>query len=602
MLPRRSPRSSAKQQVGGGGRPTSPQLLVLLAALVLYACLAGTFMVVSLSREYDDDVDDRRRGGGGGDGDGSLRLPVPLRTVGSVGAVGRHLMGLGKTTTRTTTVPENYFQLSPPAAPKGSRADDPPHPWSWPIIHVVSTRFMQGQGNLVNLARSRLKLLEVVCLPSLMGQTIFDPRRLSEVYEGTGWEGELDRHLRARRGGGGGGRRRTNAAVADPTFLWIIKVDPNLDGGVLDELRAVLEPAGGFAIVVGSNTNYGIGIKPGGWRGGEAGRDVLDAYDDGRAYFPTDDGSGARRRARETIRRAHAAREDRVVLETRLDADDAVNVDYLATLQRRALRTLVDRGVGDRDGDDDDDDDREDGDAADGDRSDGGGGGSRTARWLYWCPRTHVQWNPSSSDGGTSGDPGTLQVLQMPYHCITPGLTLGFAVGTREEDVPRYTHDKLFWEITVNRNIPGGAGNNATAGAIDVDGTRDCGLYPPSRCAVFVDRPRVAAFRSRALTSAGMNNLETRGKPSVANDPEYEAYASRLWEHTIEDHFGIETERAREAADFLLANYLGTIKDNLRGQCTHGHSCKISSIEKLRSTIDVLEEETGGVQIHPRGG
>ena len=59
--------------------------------------------------------------------------------------------------------------------------------------------------------------------------------------------------------------------------------------------------------------------------------------------------------------------------------------------------------------------------------------GRTTARWLYWCPRTHLQWNPSvGSDGGgmstSGGNPGTLQVLQMPNHCITPGPTLGFAV------------------------------------------------------------------------------------------------------------------------------------------------------------------------------
>ena len=483
---------------------------------------------------------------------------------------------------------------------------------------------MQGQGNLVNLARSRLKLLEVVCLPSLIGQTIlFDVEKLSELYhEGTRWDGEMDVHLRARRaasregkgggggGGGGGGKRRKAVVVVaeDPMFIWIIKVDPNLDRDILDELRAVLEPAKKrlFALVVGSNANYGIGIKPGGWRGGEAGRDVLDAYDDGRVYFPQqrgddddDDDAGGYAHARETIRRAYDARNDRVVLETRLDADDAVNVDYFAALQRLALRTLVDRGIGDHDGREDDGDDDDDATGDGDDRFDGGDGSRTTARWLYWCPRTHIQWNPSvGSDGGetttSGGDPGTLQVLQRPNHCITPGLTLGFAVGTREEDVPRYTHEKLFWEITVNHNISGRAEGNSDM--------HDCGLYPSSRCAVFVEYPRVAAFRSRALTSAGMNNLETRGKPSVATDPEYEAYASRLWEHTIEDHFGIETVRAKKAADFLLANYLGTIKDNLIGQCTHGHSCKISSIEKLRSTIDVLEEETGGVQIHPRGG
>lgn len=505
---------SAKQV---GGLTTSPKLTVLLAVLVVYSCLAGMFIVTSLT-SYDDD--DHR-------GVDDLRLPVPLKIVRSNEAVSRQLRDR-----RKRKLPENYFTLSPPTASGGGDGGDA-H-WSWPIIHVVSTRFMQGQGNLVNLARSRLKLLEVICLPSLMEQTILDRRGLSEVYVGTKWRGELNRLFHA---------SHSRGKVADPVFLWIIKVDPNLDEGILNELRAILEPVRRFTLVVGSNTNYGIGIKPGGWRGGEAGRDILNAYDGGRVYFPGNDDGGAYH----MIRRAHDAREDRVVLETRLDADDAVNVDYFASLQRTALRTLVDRDISSY--------------------NDSENEQSRAARWLYWCPRTHIQWNPSSFDS-TSDNPGTLQVLQMPYHCITPGLTLGFAVGTREENVPRYTHDKLYWELTINHNISGA--RNATAQAIESSDRHDCGLYPSSQCAVFVEDPRVSAFRSRALTSAGMNNIETRGAPSLATDDEYEEIAATLWEHTIEDHFGINTKRVKEAADFLVANYLGTIKDNLRGQCSHG--------------------------------
>ena len=73
--------------------------------------------------------------------------------------------------------------------------------------------------------------------------------------------------------------------------------------------------------------------------------------------------------------------------------------------------------------------------------------------------------------------------------------------------------------------------------------------------------------------------------------------ARKLWKETIRINFGISTEKAKETADFMIANHLGTVKDNLRGQCTHGHSCKLSSVEKLQRTIDILEEETGGVQL-----
>ena len=64
-------------------------------------------------------------------------------------------------------------------------------PWSWPIIHTVSTRFMQNQGTLQNLARSRLKLLEAVCLPSMQHQSIFHQNKLVELYENTKWKDEV---------------------------------------------------------------------------------------------------------------------------------------------------------------------------------------------------------------------------------------------------------------------------------------------------------------------------------------------------------------------------------------------------------------------------
>jgi len=408
-----------------------------------------------------------------------------------------------------------------------------------------------------------------------MQQTIFNHTTLSEVYGHTKWEEEVNT-LNT--------QHHAHTNDMDPPLLWIIKVDPNLDKTILNELKAVLEPVKQFTLVVGSNTNYGIGIKPGGWRDGQAGQNILDAYDNGQVYFPGGDG------AYQMLRRAHEARSDRVVIETRLDADDAVNKKYVAALQSTALRTLVDpkiSGYDGRDGDDDDDDDGEQSSKEEKKEI-------QTARWLYWCPQTHVQWNPSSSADSPSGGPGFLQVFQMPNICVTSGLSLGFAVGTEEENVPRYEHSKVYMMIAVIHNNKGK--KNITQG---IEGTdkHDCGLYPSSKCAVFVSDPMVSAFRSRAMTSAGMHNIDALGVPSIATPEKFKEMAAKLWKETIERQFGIRTERAKEAADFMMVNYLGTVRDNLRGQCTHGHSCKLSSLEKLQMTIDILEEETGGVQL-----
>ncbi len=543
----------------------------LLSGLVVYSCLAWVIITLSMNCENDTN--------------GALiSVPLPTSTHATSDDAHRRLRHRKFNRRATNAIqPANYFQLSPSPNYNGSIRStnkNSSQPWSWPIIHIVNTRFMQGQGTLLSLARSRLKLLEVITLPSLMKQSIFGHEILSDVFKGTIWEDEISQ-LNATQQQYHTIIHDISRGRMDPIFLWIIKVDPNLDETILDELRLVLEPVKHFTLVIGSNTNYGIGTKPGGWRGGEAGRDILNAYDTGRVFFPRDGDTDAYR----MFRRAYDAREDRVVLETRLDADDAINLDYFWTLQYEALRNLipdidyVDVHVSKTVGIGDEDDVNVE----------------QTARWLYWCPKTHVQWNPSIGDVRSNDNPGILQVYKMPNACVTAGLSLGFAVGTKEESVPRYSHTTIYWEITTHHLDNG---TNSTTEATESHDIHDCGLYPPSQCAIFIEDPRVSAFRSRAMTSAGMHNIEEKGVPSVEPDEKYKQFADTLWERAIEDNFGILTKKASEAAKFMTANYLGTVRDNLTGQCTHGHSCKISSLEKLRRTIDVLEEEAGGIAIY----
>ena len=563
-----------------GGYSTSTKLLALLISLVICVWIAMiSIMMFHVTYYQDYPVDNK--------------LPIPLSTVrhhhDEVITHTNHHLRREKQHNIINKLPKNYFQLSPPTsktATKSIHYDSGP-PWSWPIIHIVTTRFMQGQGTLINLARSRLKLLEVILLPSLLEQTIFELDTLYEVYESTKWEEEIDMLS-----------SKHHHVSIDPNFLWIIKVDPNLDKTVLNELKAVLEPVKHFTLVVGSNTNFGIGVKPGGFRGGQAGQDILHAYENGNLYFP--ESLHNNDNAYETFRRAHEARNDRVVLETRIDSDDAVNVDYFATLQNIAIRTLVDRNVSEYDESKDtkaestsNDNKHEPSKNVESKQT------QQTAKWLYWCPQTHVQWNPSSEHQGA----GMLQVFQMPNTCVTAGLTLGFAIGSKEENVPRYPHDKIYWEIVIHHNNEKKVNNTtlpaeaAAAAVTDEADIHHCGLYPSSQCAVFVTDPHVSAFRSRAMTSAGMHNIEANGEPSVKTPQKYKDYAADLWRGTIEKQFGIKTEKAKEAADFMLENYLGTVRDNLKGQCTHGHSCKESSLEKLQRTIDILEEEIGGIKV-----
>ena len=329
---------------------------------------------------------------------------------------------------------------------------------------------MQGQGSLLSLGRSRLKLLEVICLPSILKQSIFEKEELESVYNHTRW-GDMVTKM------------NTNSTMVDPLFLWVIKVDPNLDPVLLEELNAVLEPVQRYTLVVGSNTNYGIGIKPGGWRDGQSGNDLLEAFQNDRVFFPTD-----RQYAFDMVSRAYTARLDRVVLETRLDADDAINISYFSVLYYTALKDLVRYRISNFLSNDDEFEQTTDDRATRIQQHNQ----HETAKWIYWCPHRHIQWNPSTSFYDPNNDPGMLSVFESPNVCVTPGLTLGLAVGTNESDVPRYEHTHVYWEIS--------RGNFKTG---ELEQQHDCGLIPTTRCAVFVEKPFVSAFRSRAMTSAG---------------------------------------------------------------------------------------------------
>jgi hypothetical protein len=462
----------------------------------------------------------------------------------------------------------DYLQLSP-ANNDTSNTD---HPWSWPIIHTVTTRFMQNQGTLQNLARSRLKLLEAVCLPSLQRQSIFYQDKLLELYENTKWKDEVSLMMKR--------ANESSSVVVDPLFLWIIKVDPDIDKQILKELNSVLEPVQHFTLVVGSNNNFGVGVKNGGWRDGQAGQDILDAFEDNRVFFPRfyghDESLGSS--MHQIIRRAYEARAHRVVLETRLDADDAIHVEYINQLHRVALKSLIDTHDTNFIRKDDDDDDDETAEQE-----------IQKANWMYWCASRHLEWNPSSPFYNPNNDAGLLTLIGTVNVCITPGLTIGYAVGTEEDQVPHYEHTKIMSEIVWKPDH-----------LRKKNGDVGCGLTPASDCLWVVDYPEISAFRSRSMTSAGMFNIEAAGVPSNGKSREKSGYSKKLWEGQIEKWFGITSSKAREAADFMGSNFIDTVRDNMRGQCTHGHSCKISSVEKLQRTIDLSEEGMGGIEVNSK--
>lgn len=391
----------------------------------------------------------------------------------------------------------------PPLTPDWNTPITEDSHWPHPFIHVVNTRFQQEQANLIDLGRARLALFETFCLNSIVGQTVLNKQH------GT-------------------------------PFLWILKVDPELHEDLLRDLIGLVEPYD-FIYVVASNVNFGVGQREGGWRGGEAGRDVLSS----RIY------SGDRTR----LEQAHSARETRAVLETRIDVDDGLHLEYFENIQAEALSKL-----------------RWAPDQAD----------RRTQRWIYMCSLRSIDWNPTprSHNVDPHNEFGVFIPRKSPHVCITPGITIGVSIGVQESEVPRFGHFDLV------RNLRNGGSKNRV----------QCGAGSRTKCLRLLASPFFGAMRSRTPTSAGMRDIlldgdrfERRLDSSVTNNATW--LTVELWKsfHCRLDHV-VRTNL------HLQVHVVDIAADNLRGQCTKGHSCKNSTkdalLNLLLATNATVEVET----------
>lgn len=368
--------------------------------------------------------------------------------------------------------------------------------WEWPLIHIVNTRFMQEQGNLTDLGRSRLALFKIFCLPTMQHQS-------------------------------------------SKQFLWIIKTDPGLDPLILQELVTDLQDYPNFFLVA-SNVNFRINEKfPGAWRGGAEIQDLV------RSQIYT---------GNQTLLQTAMAFQDQLpVLETRLDADDGLHVQFLEQVQNEALEKFG-VNVGDK---------NEDGSSLNvhaGENEDGSS--MPRPKWLYWCARRHMEWH--WQDDRACGSNDTMCQLDQTYGllsgvshtklCITPGITVGFPVGVEEHEVPVHPHHLLAKLI---QSAPPEEG---------------CGYEKTADCLIFVHTFIFEAIRSRTPTSAGMLNVvgETVDN-SVLTSP-WVMYA--YW-NMLHESFGIQREQAQWVQQYLSDHLIDIARDNLLGQCTTGHSCKV---------------------------
>ncbi|KAL7534400.1 hypothetical protein ACHAWF_004822 [Thalassiosira exigua] len=364
------------------------------------------------------------------------------------------------------------------------------------LIHVIETRFMQGQSNLIELGIARLALFESFCFPSILAQSNQD-------------------------------------------FIWIVRVDPNLHPGILDTLVQMLKDYQNF-VLIGSNSNpeeFG--------RSGSPFQDFLQA-DSKTPGVKAKVHSGNISLVEEAFKKtANSA----VLLETRLDADDGLHMDFVKTVQSEARISLY---------------------------SDNG---KDPKLWRLWCVHSNFEWHPLNPYPETpevvasneTRPEGYLVMYADSGACVTPGLTFGYGNGANKTSLglTHLRHDEIVKKIK---------SCNSTTG-IEVG------------CVSRLKKLVPGAIRARTSTSAGMFNVVTGDKKidekhglkrRTTNKRLIQQYFQQkeLWKY-LSMLFSVMADNAQLSRSILVERKREIAEENLKGQCTPGHSCKNRTKEVL---------------------
>ena len=231
------------------------------------------------------------------------------------------------------------------------------------------------------------------------------------------------------------------------------------------------------------------------------------------------------------LRQAYWIRDTIPLLQTRLDADDGLEKTFLKMLQDEATKLFHQSGLD----------------------------------WHYWCVKRHFEWYSNAN---------ALNPVEHSQLCLTPGLTVGLGVVPLTHEPPlELAHDVLFKTIVKQNHVC--SSSSRGAGADKASG---------HDCIRMVDEIPVVAIRSRTWTSAGMMDIFDPGVHGIPQE--------QLWE-ICKERFGVSN--LQRVGQYLQSHIVEIAKDNLEGQCTNGHSCKLKSVEALQRLIDV-QREGGNLQ------
>jgi len=285
-------------------------------------------------------------------------------------------------------------------------------------------------------------------------------------------------------------------------YVWIIRTDPDLDDAIRRPLLQAIQDHD-HILLVGSNEN------PEGFR-------CSDCLPSSKTIW-----SGST----ELLQSAWKDSQSTYLLETRLDADDGLYVDYLAQLQRQAALKA-------------------------------------NSPWSVWCPNQHWEWQ---YDAPWETHRGSLWGVQTNY-CVTAGLTWGYAPGTSLESIGQVREHQAIYST-----IP------------------KCETESTGKCLSRIDpgQPLPSVLRVRSPTSAGMERVGAREgeRGWKGRDPKKWNLEQDVLYLQLPLLFGIDSQQIELMWAALESNQDALLNDAMAGQCTKGHSCKDKAKEALSGML-----------------
>lgn len=370
------------------------------------------------------------------------------------------------------------------------------------------------------------------------------------------------------------------------SFVWIIRTDPDLHPELREGLLQLVKEYP-HILVVASNR------FPDGFR-----YQAIDKMEVWSGSLPL-------------LQSVHRAAQTRPTLETRLDADDGLTLEYLETVQKHAFRTKALWK--------DNKEQEQQQLQQPQNRSTTASSTSSLSAWRVWCADSILEWQHYSMvTSATNGmenvdDRGEWHPLQ-PNLCVTPGLTWGYAAGTKPSDRPTGAHDKIY------RTIPQCQTEGSTHCHERLRFSRWDNDDNDSSSSTETAASASAAIRARTPTSAGMSEIVLQQQQQQQNQPltvgerglttktsnsmhtflQHHHHQQDAWWRTVESKFGLRDGAARIRrlrADFER-HMRDILIDAVAGQCIPGGvpgTCKRASTVQLQGLLEQLEGGGGPI-------